>query len=196
MGYWLCLLFGLSAACSAGGATIGFPCEVQNEHSDIGMDSHIERSFATPYGQARLGSFGVSGYYAERRWRAERRECTGRQHGTAPCRVLGRQGVLRTISIYRLRGESREQMRLLYMNAAAIRVWEDGESAQDNWRANSAASHSSPRTRRSLWQLDTADRSSSFFLAYPKQRHIVGRMVAASFRLDSDQSEALLRVQA
>ena len=35
----------------------------------------------------------------------------------------GQTGLLRTISIYSLRGESREQMRLLYMNAAAIRVW-------------------------------------------------------------------------
>jgi hypothetical protein len=35
----------------------------------------------------------------------------------------GQTGLLRTISIYSLRGESREQMRLLYMNAPAIRVW-------------------------------------------------------------------------
>lgn len=33
--------------------------------------------------------------------------------------------LLRTISIYSLRGESREQIRLLYMNAAAIRVWRE-----------------------------------------------------------------------
>ncbi len=30
-----------------------------------------------------------------------------------------------TMSVYSLRGESREQMRLLYMNAAAIRVWQE-----------------------------------------------------------------------
>jgi len=35
----------------------------------------------------------------------------------------GQTGLLRTISIYSLRGESREQIRLLYMNAPAIRVW-------------------------------------------------------------------------
>jgi hypothetical protein len=35
----------------------------------------------------------------------------------------GQTGLLRTISIYSLRGESREQVRLLYMNASAIRVW-------------------------------------------------------------------------
>ena len=35
----------------------------------------------------------------------------------------GQTRLLRTISIYSLRGDSREQMRLLYMNAAAIRVW-------------------------------------------------------------------------
>jgi hypothetical protein len=35
----------------------------------------------------------------------------------------GQTGLLGTISIYSLRGESREQMRLLYMNAPAIRVW-------------------------------------------------------------------------
>ena len=33
--------------------------------------------------------------------------------------------LLTTISVYSRRGESREQMRLLYMNAAAIRVWEE-----------------------------------------------------------------------
>jgi len=33
--------------------------------------------------------------------------------------------LLRTISIYSLRGESREQIRLLYMNGAAIQVWEE-----------------------------------------------------------------------
>jgi hypothetical protein len=37
----------------------------------------------------------------------------------------GQTGLLRTISIYSLRGESREQIRLLYMNAAAIRVWRE-----------------------------------------------------------------------
>lgn len=37
----------------------------------------------------------------------------------------GQIQLLTTISVYSLRGESREQMRLLYMNAAAIRVWEE-----------------------------------------------------------------------
>jgi hypothetical protein len=35
----------------------------------------------------------------------------------------GQAALLRTISIYSLRGESRERIRLLYMNADAIRVW-------------------------------------------------------------------------
>lgn len=35
----------------------------------------------------------------------------------------GNISLLRTISVYSLRGESREQIRLLYMNASAIRVW-------------------------------------------------------------------------
>ena len=35
----------------------------------------------------------------------------------------GQTRLLTTISVYSLRGESREQMRLLFMNAAAIRVW-------------------------------------------------------------------------
>src|SRR5579863_926287 len=33
--------------------------------------------------------------------------------------------LLTTISVYSLRGESREQVRLLYMNAVAIQVWEE-----------------------------------------------------------------------
>src|ERR1700722_2780513 len=37
----------------------------------------------------------------------------------------GQTNLLRTISIYSLRGESREQMRLLYMNGAAIQVWKE-----------------------------------------------------------------------
>lgn len=37
----------------------------------------------------------------------------------------GRTRLLTTISVYSLRGETREQLRLLYMNAAAIRVWEE-----------------------------------------------------------------------
>ena len=37
----------------------------------------------------------------------------------------GQKSLLTAISIYSLRGESREQMRLLYMNAAAIRVWKE-----------------------------------------------------------------------
>jgi hypothetical protein len=32
-------------------------------------------------------------------------------------------GLLRTLSIYSLRGDSREQVRLLYMNAIALRIW-------------------------------------------------------------------------
>jgi DNA-binding protein H-NS len=35
----------------------------------------------------------------------------------------GQNGLMGEISIYSLRGESREQVRLLYMNATAIRVW-------------------------------------------------------------------------
>lgn len=35
----------------------------------------------------------------------------------------GQTDLLRTLSIYSLRGENREQTRLLYMNAAAIRIW-------------------------------------------------------------------------
>jgi len=37
----------------------------------------------------------------------------------------GQRRLLATISIYSLRGECREQIRLLYMNPAAIRVWEE-----------------------------------------------------------------------
>jgi hypothetical protein len=37
----------------------------------------------------------------------------------------GQTHLLRTISIYSLRGESREQIRLLYMNGEAIRVWKE-----------------------------------------------------------------------
>ena len=36
----------------------------------------------------------------------------------------GQRSLLTKISVYSLRGESREQIRLLYMNPAAIRVWE------------------------------------------------------------------------
>ena len=32
-------------------------------------------------------------------------------------------GLLRTLSIYSQRGDSREQLRLLYMNETALRVW-------------------------------------------------------------------------
>jgi hypothetical protein len=35
----------------------------------------------------------------------------------------GQTNLLRTLSIYSVRGETREQMRLLYMNAAAIEIW-------------------------------------------------------------------------
>ena len=37
----------------------------------------------------------------------------------------GQTSLLTTISIYGLRGESRQQLRLLYMNAAAIQVWKE-----------------------------------------------------------------------
>ena len=37
----------------------------------------------------------------------------------------GQIQLLTTISVYSLRGETREQIRLLYMNAAAIRVWQE-----------------------------------------------------------------------
>ena len=39
--------------------------------------------------------------------------------------MSGQTSLLTTISIYSLRGESRELLRLLYMNAAAIRVWNE-----------------------------------------------------------------------
>ncbi len=37
----------------------------------------------------------------------------------------GQRSLLTTISIYSLRGESREQIRLLYMNPTAIRIWQE-----------------------------------------------------------------------
>jgi hypothetical protein len=37
----------------------------------------------------------------------------------------GQMGLLTTISIYSLRGESREQVRVLYMNAAALQIWQE-----------------------------------------------------------------------
>jgi len=37
----------------------------------------------------------------------------------------GQTHLLRTISIYSLRGESEQQLRLLYMNVPAIQVWEE-----------------------------------------------------------------------
>src|ERR1700746_3260372 len=37
----------------------------------------------------------------------------------------GQIRLLTKISVYSLRGESREQVRLLYMNAVAIQVWEE-----------------------------------------------------------------------
>jgi hypothetical protein len=37
----------------------------------------------------------------------------------------GQQSLLTKISVYSLRGGSREQMRLLYMNSTAIRLWEE-----------------------------------------------------------------------
>jgi len=37
----------------------------------------------------------------------------------------GQTSLLTTISIYSLRGESREQIRLLYMNPAAIGIWRE-----------------------------------------------------------------------
>lgn len=37
----------------------------------------------------------------------------------------GKTHLLTTLSIYSLRGNSREQLRLLYMNATALRIWKD-----------------------------------------------------------------------
>ena len=37
----------------------------------------------------------------------------------------GQRDLFTTISIYSLRGESREQIRLLYMNRVAIQVWQE-----------------------------------------------------------------------
>jgi hypothetical protein len=37
----------------------------------------------------------------------------------------GQTRLLTTISIYSLRGESREQIRLLYMNETALRIWRE-----------------------------------------------------------------------
>jgi len=39
--------------------------------------------------------------------------------------TTGQTRLLTTISVYSVRGESREQVRLLYMNAPAIQVWKE-----------------------------------------------------------------------
>ena len=50
--------------------------------------------------------------------------------------------LLTTISIYSQRGESRDQVRLLYMNAVALRLWE----AMGNRPRIVAALHRPPKT--------------------------------------------------
>jgi hypothetical protein len=94
MGSSPCLLFGRCVACSAGVAITGFPCTVPHEHSDIGLDSHLERSSATPHGKARLGLSEASNPVAKRRGCAGHRECLGRQHGLVES---GHAILLRTI---------------------------------------------------------------------------------------------------
>jgi hypothetical protein len=141
MGYWQCLLFGQCAACSAGVASTLFRCEVQHERSDIRLASHVERPSATPGGKAQLAGSELPNHFAKRRGRAVHRKCTGRQYRTTLGRVRTDKP-LKAISIYSLRRKSREQMRRLYMNDAAIRIWEDMGRAPNIIGAQSRLPHS------------------------------------------------------
>jgi hypothetical protein len=83
----LCSRCGRFAACFAGGVITGFHSGARNEHLDIGLDSQLERSSATPHVEALVANSELSDRCAECRRCAEHRECTGRQHRTFSSRV-------------------------------------------------------------------------------------------------------------
>ena len=80
----LCVQF---AACFAGGVITGFHSVVRNEHSDIALGSHVERSSASPYVEALRTDSELSDCCAECRRGAEHRKCTICQHRTVSSRV-------------------------------------------------------------------------------------------------------------
>jgi len=82
-----CSLCGRFAACSAGAVITGFRCVGWNEDFYIGLDSHLERSSATPHVEALRANSELSDRRAECRRCAEHRKCAGRQHGTVSVRV-------------------------------------------------------------------------------------------------------------
>ena len=65
----------------------------------------------------------------------------------------GQTELLTTISIYSERGSSREQVRLLYMNAVAIRIWK----AMGNNPMMIGAQHRPPRTALLIYGVPFSD---------------------------------------
>jgi hypothetical protein len=65
----------------------------------------------------------------------------------------GQTGLLTTISIYSERGTSRDQVRLLYMNAAAVGVWK----AMGKTPTMLGAQHRPPRTALLMYGVPFSD---------------------------------------
>jgi hypothetical protein len=65
----------------------------------------------------------------------------------------GQTELLTTISIYSERGASREQVRLLYMNEAAVRIWK----AMGNSPTMIGAQHRPPRTALLMYGVPFSD---------------------------------------
>ena len=118
----LCSRCGRFAACFAGGVTTGFHTVrgVSILISDwIHNSNDLLRCLMSKHSSPTL-NYQIVAQSAEDVQNTENAPAVS----IAPFLLAsGQTDLLRTISIYSVRGESREQIRLLYMNAPAIRVW-------------------------------------------------------------------------
>jgi hypothetical protein len=145
-----CSLYGRFAACFAGGVITGFHSEARNEHFDIGLDSHLERSSATPHVEALRANPELSDRCAECRRCAKHGECAGRQHGTVSARVRA-NSTFEDYKHLQLTGrESRANTTPLYECSCDTRLAQHGENSTCGRVASSSAACGPPHIWRAV----------------------------------------------
>src|SRR5579871_3750970 len=129
---------------------IGFHFEARNEPSDIGLDSHVERSFAAPDVEALRASAEVSDRCAECRRGAEHRKCAGRQHGTVSARVRANSPFEDYKHLQLTGRESQANTAPLYECSCDSRLAEHGENSKCGWFASPSAACGPPHIWRTV----------------------------------------------
>ena len=154
MEFGACSLFGRFAVCFAGDVTTGSRCEARNEHSDIRLDSHIERLASSPHREVRSGTPGLSRHCAECRGCSESRKRAGFEYAAVLGGVWQHNPFADRQRLQSPRRKPRADTHPLHECSSDSGLETNGQKSQRNRIAGSSATHGAPHVRCSFQRID------------------------------------------